>query len=64
MREKMPYNVFIEKREKGWVLIQMTGIKRTTSASRIWPKALIAPRKPMIFKTHEEAKNFALGKNV
>ena len=62
MKEKLPYNVYPEKRKRGYILIEMTGLKRESSSFRIWPKALIAPRKPRYFSTYIEAITFARGK--
>ncbi len=51
-------SIYPDKRKKGYVLIEFTGIKRTGTKTRIWPKALIAPRKPMYFKNYQDASSF------
>ena len=56
---KLPYKVYPEKRKSGWVLIHMTGLKRTTTAFEIWKPALVAPRKPRYFTTRDEAVEYA-----
>ena len=55
----MFHNVFTEKRKRGWVLIQMTAVSKSSSAREIWKPSLLAPRKPRYFKTSQEATDWA-----
>ena len=50
--------IFPQKRKDGYVIVEYTGYKITSSAKRIWPKALDAPRKPKKFATYKEANAF------
>jgi hypothetical protein len=50
--------IYPSKRKKGWVLIQYTGYKISGTASRLWPGALTAPRKPIVFESYLAASDY------
>lgn len=53
--------VYPEKRSKGYVIVEYTGQKLTGTARKIWPPALLAPRKPRYFSSYKEASDFISG---
>ena len=56
----LPSDVYTEKRGSGWVLIELTGLKRSSATQRIWPPSLEGPRKPRRFLTNAEARDWAI----
>jgi len=50
--------IFPEKRAKGYVIVEYTGLKITGTARKLWPKAMSAPRKPIVFATYKEASDY------
>lgn len=60
MKNKLPYGVFPEKRKSGYVLVQFTSGKMSATTTRLWPPAMLGPRKPQVFATYKAAREFAV----
>ena len=62
MGTKLPYGVYPDKRKNGkWVLIEMTGISRTSTTHKVWPPSLLPNGRGRQFDTYQEARKWACG---
>ena len=57
---ELPPRLFAQKRNDRWVLVEYTGNSRASVTNRLWPNALITPRKPRTFDSIKEATDWAL----
>jgi hypothetical protein len=58
-KAKMPYMVFTERRGDKWILIRMTGLRRTSTSWKLWEHAKKPNGRAIEFDSVKEAQMFA-----